>query len=465
MDQDPYDSPRGMQVPEGFARPWLRTDGPVVRRVARPLESFIRLEVGGGVLLLIAAVTALIWANTSLDSYENFWGTELGLELGGMELREDLRHWINDLLMAGFFFLIALEVKREILLGSLADRHLAAVPVAAAIGGMVVPALVYLLINSGGGGTPEGWAIPLATDVAFALAVLATVGRLAPGPLRAFLLTVAIVDDVGTIAIIALVFTDSIALSWLAAAFGTIVAILIMRRLSVRKLAPYVIAAGLLWLAVFESGVHATLAGVVLGLLTPAHPFHDPDETGNVIGAQLREVARSSDAEFDQATMLQASRLSTEAVSPLARMEAAVHPWSAYLILPLFALANAGVPISLADLSEAVTSPLGLGVILGLIVGKPLGLVLGSVAAVKLGAGRLPTGVTFATVAGVGFIAGIGFTVALFISTLALPAGSVDEAKVAILVGSLLASALGMIAFRLLGRLGPNRRSVDSAAE
>jgi NhaA family Na+:H+ antiporter len=457
MNQDPYESHKGMRVPDGFARPWSRTDRPVVRRVIQPLESFIRLEVGGGALLLVAALAALVWANVSFSGYESFWGTHLELQLGDLRLDEDLRHWINDLLMAGFFFLIALEVKREVLLGALADRRLAAVPIAAALGGMVIPALVYLLINSGGSGTPEGWAIPLATDVAFALAVLATIGNLAPGPLRAFLLTVAIVDDVGTIAIIALVFTDSLSLAWLAAAGGIIAAILIMRRLSVRKLAPYVLAAGALWLAVFESGVHATLAGVVLGLLTPARPFHDPDETGPVIAEQLEEVATSEDAEFDQATMLQAARLSTEAVSPLARMEAAVHPWSAFLILPLFALANAGVPISLSGLSDAVTSPLGLGVILGLIVGKPVGLFLGSYLAVRLSPAQLPEGVSLGSILALGLIAGIGFTVALFISTLALPAELVDEAKVAILFASLLASMLGVCAFVLRSRRRPKR--------
>jgi len=442
-----------MRVPEGFARPWLRSDRPIVRRVIQPLEAFIRLEIGSGVVLLLAAAVALAWANVSLAGYEGFWRTELRLSLGDLELSEDLRHWINDLLMALFFFLIALEVKREVLLGALADRRLAAVPVAAAIGGMVFPALVYLLVNAGGGGTPSGWAIPLATDVAFALAVLAIVGRMAPGPLRAFLLTVAIVDDVGTIAIIALVFSDDLSVDWLLAAGALAAAIVIMSRLGVRKLAPYATAAACLWLAVFESGVHATLAGVLLGLLTPARPFHDPDATGRVIGRQLKEVARSVDAEFDQATMLQASRLSSEAVSPLARMEAAVHPWSAYVVLPLFALANAGVSISPDALHDALTSPLGLGVILGFLLGKPLGLLFGSWLAVRLSPGELPEGVTLTSILALGFVAGIGFTVALFISSLALPAEAVAEAKVAILAASLLAGALGAAGFALRARL------------
>lgn len=451
-----------MRVPEGFVRPWLRSDRPVVRRIVQPLEAFIRLETGSGLVLLVAALAALIWANVSFEGYESLWGTELRVSLGDLELDEDLRHWINDLLMALFFFLIALEVKREVLLGALADRRLAAVPVAAAIGGMVVPALTYLLVNAGGGGTPAGWAIPLATDVAFALAVLAIVGTMAPGPLRAFLLTVAIVDDVATIAIIAIAFTDGLSVEWLAAAGAVAGAILIMRRLAVRTLAPYVVAAGCLWLAVFESGVHATLAGVLLGLLTPARPFHDPDRTGKAIAGQMKAVARTADVEFDQATLLQAARLSTEAVSPLARMEAAVHPWSAYVVLPLFAFANAGVPISADSLQGALTSPLGLGVILGLLVGKPIGLLLGSWLAVRLSPAELPDGVTLSSILALGFVAGIGFTVALFISSLALPAEDVAEAKLAILVASLLAGALGAGAFALRSRLARAQRPSGS---
>lgn len=451
--RDPYESERGMSVPGRFERPWLRSERPAVRRFVRPVETFIRLEAGGGVVLLLAAVAALIWANVSPEGYESVWHSKLSLEGFGLELDEDLRHWINDLLMALFFFLIALEVKREVLFGALAERRLAMVPVAAAIGGMVVPALIYLLVNSGAQGEPSGWAVPLATDVAFALAVLAMIGRMAPGPFRAFLLTVAIVDDVGTIAIIAVAFTEELALAWLGAAGGIALLIVVLQRLSIRALAPYVIAAAALWLATFESGVHATLAGVLLGLLTPARPFHDPDETGEAIAGQLDAIANVDDAEFDEATMLQASRLATEAVSPLVRIETAIHPWSAYVVLPLFALANAGVPISVSAVGDVFSTPIGLGIVLGLVLGKPIGLVAGSWLAVRLTPAELPQGIGLPALGALGLIAGIGFTVALFISALALPAGLADEAKVAILVASLFAGILGSAAFALLAVL------------
>jgi NhaA family Na+:H+ antiporter len=393
------------------------TDRPVVRRIVEPLEAFIRLEASSGLLLLGAAIAAVVWANLAPAGYENFWGTDLSFSVGGLNFDEDLRHWINDLLMAAFFFLIALEVKREVLLGDLADRRIAAVPIAAALGGMAVPAALFLLINSGGSGTPDGWAIPLATDVAFALALLAVIGRRAPGPLRAFLLTVAIADDVGTIAIIALVFTASLSLGWLGGAVGAGIAVYALRRLRVRTLAPYVLLAAVLWIALYQSGVHATLAGVALGLLTPARPLSPRDDE-----------------------------------SPLARMESAVHPWSAYLVLPLFALANAGVPLDAGALGDVFTTALGLGIVAGLLIGKPLGLLTGSWLAARLTPGRLPEDVTYPSLLALGEVAGIGFTVALFISELALPDESVPAAKVAILTASLLASIFGFLAFALRAR-------------
>jgi NhaA family Na+:H+ antiporter len=441
---DPY-SRRGVRAPDSFRRPWLKSEGVVARRVVAPAERFLRLEAGSGFLLLVAAAAALVWANVSPGGYEAAWHTEVSLQIGSLELDEDLRHWINDLLMALFFCMIALEVKREYLFGELRERSVAIVPVAAAIGGMVVPALVYLAINAGG--QTDGWAIPLATDVAFALAVLATIGRLAPSPLRAFLLTVAIVDDIGTIVVIALFYSGGLALGWLAAAVGVTLGIVVMQRLAVRHLAPYVLAAGLLWLAVFESGVHGTIAGVIVGLLTPARAFHPPRETGEAIATQIQELEESSDAAVGERAMHETSRLALEATSPLKRVEEALHPWTAYAVLPLFALANAGVPISVTAMVDTVTEPVGVGIVLGLVVGKPLGLLLGSLVAVKAGGARLPRGADWSSLAALGALAGIGFTVALFISALALDGADLEQAKLAILLASVLAAAVSAVVF------------------
>jgi Na+:H+ antiporter, NhaA family len=441
---DPYEG-AGVTAPAGFARPWLRSDKAIASQVIAPLERFLRLEAGSGFLLLAAAAAALVWANLSEAGYEGAWSTEISLRVGGLEISEDLRHWVNDLLMALFFCLIALEVKREVMFGELRERALAVVPVAAAVGGMVVPALIYLTINASGGSL-DGWAIPLATDVAFALAVLATLGRIAPGPLRALLLTIAVVDDIGAIVVIALVYSGGLALGWLAGAVAVVAAIVVMQRLAVRHLAPYVAAAGLLWLAIFESGVHGTIAGVIVGLLTPARPFHDPGETGKAIAAQLEEETGVAPSE----AMAQTSRLSREATSPLTRLEDGLHPWTAYAVLPLFALANAGVPISLSSLADTVTEPVGIGIILGLVVGKPVGVLAGAALVVRLGRARLPAGVDWPALVGLALIAGIGFTVALFISALAFESGAeLARAKSAVLLASLLAAGLSAAAFAL----------------
>jgi NhaA family Na+:H+ antiporter len=282
------------------------------------------------------------------------------LELGSVGLEEDLRHVVNDLLMAIFFYVVALEVKREMLFGSLRDRRTAAVPVAAALGTMVGAAVTYLAVNVGG--EPSGWAIPIATDIAFALGVLGLAGRRAPRELRAFMLTLAVVDDLGTIAVIAVFFGEGLVLAWLAAAAGLTVAIVLCQRVGIRSLIPYVALAGLLWLAVLESGVHPTIAGVVLGFLTPALAFHPAQETGEVVGGQLAAIAGPKEAEVGQETLWEASRLTREAVSPLARMEWQLHPWSAFVILPIFALADAGVPVSLDEVADALTGQVGLGI-------------------------------------------------------------------------------------------------------
>ena len=436
-----------------FKRPWARSDRRVPRLVVRPLERFLALEAGSAVLLMAAAVAALVWVNVSEGSYEDFWATELTLDLGPLELEEDLRHAVNDLLMAIFFYVVALEVKREILFGSLRDPRSAAVPVAAALGTMVGAAFTYVAINLGDGEL-RGWAIPIATDIAFALGVLGLAGRRVPAELRAFLLTLAIVDDLGTIAVIAVFYSAGLSAIWLAAGVAGLVAILLLQRIRVRLLVPYAGLAALVWVAAFEGGVHPTIAGVALGFLTPAVAFHPRGETGAAIGDRLSEIARSSDEEVSEATLLHTAELAREAVSPLARMEDQLHPWSAYLILPVFALANAGVPISLGGIGDALSSPVGLGIVVGLVVGAPLGGLLLARLSVRVGAGRVPDGLDWPAIGAVSPLKGIGFTVAIFISVLAFDEVALQEqAKLAILIASAAAALIGLAALFARHRL------------
>ncbi len=441
------------RAPREFARPWVRSERAVPRLVVRPLERFLSLEAGSATLLMAAAVAALVWVNVAESSYEDLWSTQLSLDLGPLELEEDLRHAVNDLLMAIFFFVVALEVKREALFGSLRDPRSAAVPIAAAVGTMIGAALTYVAVNLGDGEL-RGWAIPIATDIAFALGVLGLAGRRAPAELRAFMLTLAIVDDIGTILVIAVFYSSGIEVGWLAAGAAGLMAIVALRGVGVRLLVPYALLAALTWIAAFKGGIHPTIAGVALGFLTPAVAFHPRGRTGEEIGARLTELADSSDAEISEATMLSTARIAREAVSPLARMEEQLHPWTAYLILPVFALANAGVPISLSGIGDAVTSPVGAGSLLGLVVGAPLGGILLAWLSVRWGGARVPDGLDWPAIAAVAPIKGIGFTVAIFISVLAFDDPALQEqAKLAILIASAVAGLVGLAAILVRHRL------------
>jgi Na+:H+ antiporter, NhaA family len=427
-----------------FRQPWVRSDRPVPRLVVRPVERFLQHEAGSALLLMVAALAALIWANAASDSYESAWSTLISFEVGGFVVAEDLRHVVNELLMAVFFYVVALEVKREIRSGSLRRVSSAAVPVAAALGTMVGGALTYVAVNTIGAGDLRGWAIPVATDIAFAVGALGLVGGSAPRELRAFMLTLAVVDDIGTIVVIGVAFSQDISYVWLSGAGVCLVLVALSQRIGIRLLLPYVLLAGLLWLAVFKSGIHATIAGVVLGFLTPGVPFHSRRSTAEALGDRLTELAES-DTEIGEATLLEAARFSEEAVSPLGRMLERLHPWTAYGILPLFALANAGLAFSFDRLADALTGPIGLGIVLGLVVGAPVGGVLCAWGIVRFGGGRLPPGLDWPAVAGVSPLKGIGFTIAIFISALAFEEQALqEEAKLAILFGSALAATIGV---------------------
>ena len=440
--------------PTEFPSPWSRSDRPVVRRFVRPLERFVSQEAGSGAILLAASVLALVWANAAPASYQDLWHTQLAATVGTAELHLDLRELDNDLLMAVFFYVVAVEVKREFVFGALRDRSYAALPIAAAFGTMVGAAFTYLAVNLIAGGDMNGWAIPIATDIAFALAALGLVGRRAPAELRTFLLTLAVVDDLATIAVIAIFFSTDLSLAWLGGGVLALAAVLIMERIGVRALTPYVAVAALLWIAVHESGVHATIAGVALAFLTPARPFYPRQRTGEVLAHQLRDLVKETDEELSEATMAEVSRLSRESVAPLIRMEHALHPWSAYVVLPIFALANAGVEITPAVLGDAVTGPVGLGVMLGLVVGAPIGGILLPLAVARLTGATLPGTLDWPAIAAMAPLKGIGFTVAIFISILTFDDAALRaQATLSILLASLLAGVIGIGSLLLRHRL------------
>jgi NhaA family Na+:H+ antiporter len=434
--------------------PWSRSGGPLARRVVQPLQEFLREETSSALLLLAAAAVALIWANSPWrDAYERLWTTELGIHLGRFEIVEDLRQWVNDGLMTLFFLVVGLEIKRELTTGELRDPRAAALPVVAAVGGMVVPALIYLALNLGGAGE-RGWGIPMATDIAFALGVLTLAARAAPPSVRPFLLTLAIVDDIGAIVVIALFYTRSVDLEAVLVAVGLLVLIVVLQRIAVRAAAVYVGLGIGVWYALFESGIHPTIAGVALGLLTPAVAFQRPravSQEAHRVADETVDDPEPPDA--DAHHWLHLAALSREAVSPLARVEAALHPWTSAVIVPVFALANAGVVLSSTVLRDATTSPVTVGIVLGLVLGKLVGVTLASLGAVRLGIGRMPEGASARHLVGVGAVAGIGFTVSLFVTDLAFTDPAlIEQAKVGVVVASAMAGGFAWMLLRLLAR-------------
>jgi len=417
-----------------------------IDRIVAPIERFLHVEAAGGIVLLACTATALAVANSPFaDAYHHFWETEIGLTVGAFRLSHSLEHWINDGLMAIFFFVIGLEVKRDLVLGELRDPRRAALPVVGAVGGMLVPAAIYLALQ---GGTPaaRGWGIPVATDIAFVVGCMAVLGtRVAPG-LRAMLLTLAIADDIGGILVIAFGYSSAIHVRPLAMAFVDLNVIFVLARAGVRSRAVYAGIGVLVWLAILDSGVHATLAGVVLGLLTPARPYIDPGHGARILRGTLELLSGSSWATArDRAREIRVlHHAARETVSPLEYLETTLHPWVAFVVMPLFALANAGVAVHAA----ALVNPVAMAVALGLVVGKPLGIVVFGWLGVRTGIARLPEGVGWRQMTAGGALAGIGFTMALFVAGLALDGALLDAAKVGILTGSLVAAMIGMALFR-----------------
>lgn len=410
---------------------------------------FLAQEAASGVLLLIATAVALIWANSPWsESYHHLWETEVDLAIGSWMpfLHDDhglsLELWVNDALMVLFFFVVGLEIKSELVVGDLRDPKIAALPAIGAIGGMVIPAALFAAVNIGGDGL-GGWGIPMATDIAFAVGVLALLGNSIPRKLKLFLLTLAIVDDIGAILVIAIFYTSSIHFDWLIYAILGLVAVVAMQRMKIWYTPIYVIVGVFVWYATFRSGVHATIAGVALGMLTPAKPL-----VGQRRFESLEDMISGDTA--DPAGLRNANWKLRESVSVCSRQLSLVSPWTSFFVIPIFALANAGVSLSSEAISEAISSRVSLGIVLGLVIGKPLGIYVFSMFATRSGLAVLPEGVNMRHVLGAGAVAGIGFTVALFINNLAFVDNDAikDQATLGILFASVAASIVGALILR-----------------
>lgn len=429
----------------------------IFKKFSTPFEQFIHDEAAGGVVLMLCTIAALIIANTNLlDAYQHLLHTHLSISFGELALDKTLHHWINDGLMALFFLLVGLEIKREILDGELSDIKQATLPLAGAVGGMVVPAAIYVALNAGSESI-NGWAIPMATDIAFAVGVLVLLGARVPTALITFLVALAIVDDLGAVLVIALFYTEEIYLTAILYGVGCVAVLGFFNLLGIRSLLPYLLVGIVLWIALLKSGVHATLAGIITALMIPARNKYDP----SVFGRHVRQLMDKFDATHKPGMSLMRNQEQLSVVHtlengiymvdpPLQRLEHKLHLPVAFLIMPIFALANAGIPVNVSEMGNALMDPVTLGVVLGLLVGKPLGITGCAWIAIKLGWATLPTGIRLTHLFGVGFLCGIGFTMSIFITELAFvgQAEALLASKMGILFASAIAGIIGFIWLR-----------------
>ncbi len=426
-----------------------------MEKIVRPFQDFAHKQSSGGILLILATAVALIWANSPWgEGYAALWHTKLTVGIGDFSISKDLTHWINDGLMAVFFLVVGLEIKREVLVGELSSARNAALPVAAAVGGVVVPATIYLTINAGTEGS-AGWGIPMATDIAFALGILALLGERAPVALKVFLTALAIVDDIVAVLVIAFFYTSEISWGALGVGAAFLAALVVANLIGVGRTLVYAVLGIGLWLCFLLSGVHATIAGVLLALTVPAISFINPGaflDRGRYILDRFERAGEKGENvlsnEERQAALHALNHAAYELEPPLHELEHTLHPWVVFAIMPIFALANAGVPLG-GGIADALTSPVALGILAGLVVGKQLGITLFAWLAVRSGISELPGGINWRHVYGVGWLAGIGFTMSLFITDLAFSEGSlVDAAKLGILVASVIAGGVGWTILR-----------------
>jgi Na+/H+ antiporter NhaA len=422
------------------------------RSLETPLREYLRTETGGAVVLLAAAVAALVWVNVDAPSYDSLWGATLSIDIGGSGVALDLRHWVNSGLMTFFFFVIGLEARREFDLGELRERRRFAVPLLAGIGGMAVAVAVYLAFNAGRP-SAHGWGIAMSTDTAFALGLLALVGPRFSQRLRAFMLTVVVVDDLVALVIIATVYTETLHVLPLLVAIGAFAAVLVARHLPVRPGLVCLVLGAVAWVGLLKSGVEPIVIGVAMGLL--AYAFPPPRSSLERATERFREFREQPTAELARVAALELS----SATSVNERLQRRFHPWTSYVIVPLFALANAGIAFDGAFLAQAFTSPITLGILVGYVAGKPVGIIGGSWLVTRLSRRRVQPPVGWAAVAGGGTIAGIGFTVALLVATLAFDGRQLEEAKLGILSAALLAALLSWLLFRATALL-PSRTRI-----
>ncbi|MFC4336465.1 Na+/H+ antiporter NhaA [Salininema proteolyticum] len=437
---------------------FLHSDKAIARYIGRPAAQFLKIEPAGGLVLLLCAVAALVWANSAAGStYGEFWHTEITVDLHVTSVSMSLQHWVNDGLMALFFFVVGLEIKSEIVSGELANPKAAVTPIAAALGGMIVPAALFFAFN---GGTPgaDGWGIPMATDIAFALGVVALFGKRIPSPARIFLLTLAIVDDLGAILVIAVFYTASLSSAWLAVGVAIVAVVVLMRLLRVWSPTVYVILGVALWFALLQSGVHATIAGVVMGLLFSARPLFNPEATRSRLSQKVLTPLDSEDTR-------KIELLGRESQPPSERIQRRLHPFSTFFVLPVFALANAGVPVTGDALREAFSHNVTIGIVVGLLVGKFVGVMGTSWLVVKLGWGSRPNNTSWGVMAGLAIAAGIGFTVALFVTELAFSGSELlDQAKIGVLAASAIAALLAVL-FLAIATRGSKGAAASSDSE
>ena len=452
-----------------YHAPWERH----FDKVLTPFEEFIHRQTTSGLLLMGTAVLALVLANGPLaHAYEHLVHTPIGIGVGAWRLEMSLHHWINDGLMVLFFFVVGLELKRELLVGELANPRMAALPIAAAVGGMLVPALIFFAFNPDGDGS-AGWGIPMATDIAFAIGARALLASRVPRALITFLVALAIVDDLGAVLVIALFYTETIALDALGIAAGLFGVLIVLNMIGVRNALPYFFVAVLLWYALLISGVHATLAGVIGALTVPARPKYNPDRFSEYV-EELMERFRDSHEHGANIVTNDEMRAVVQTLengvhnvqAPLQRLEHAWHIPVAYLVIPIFALANAGIPLEFESLGATLSDPVMLGVVFGLVVGKFIGITGASWLMLRLGLAELPKDTRFLQIAGVSLLGGIGFTMSIFVSQLAFGdnLALLVMAKTGILLGSLIAGIAGFVWLYLVSRPAEREAAAPASA-
>lgn len=436
--------------------PWEKA----FNKVLTPFEHFIHAQTTTGLILMVMTVLALILANTPLThAYADFFHTSVNLAIGSWSLSNNIHHWINDGLMAIFFFTVGLEIKREILVGELSNLKVAILPILAAIGGMILPALIYVSINYSTPGA-SGWGIPMATDIAFAISALVLLGNRVSTPLVTFLVALAIVDDLGAVTVIALFYTEQIHILQLSLAFGAFLILIVLNRIGINIILPYFIVGLGMWFFMFESGVHATIAGVIAAMAIPSKPKFTPADftmhTRNLLDEyDSYPVATDHTMHEKQKAILQNIKDKIDEVnSPSARLENALHLPVSLVVIPLFALANAGISIDFSSIGKSIMEPVSLGVILGLIVGKVVGIAGVSWLAVKAGIAKLPTGSSMSQIFGVAFLGGIGFTMSIFVTDLAFLGNDalIFQAKIGILSASLFSGLFGFLWLKYIAK-------------